>query len=227
MEDPIRRELREIVSSLKAFIRLERESGHTEYFSVPGERPLPLAGSLRWEELERQMLCCKRCGLARSRNTVVIGTGDCAARLVFVGEAPGGEEDLQGKPFVGRAGALLTKIIEAMGMTRERVYITNVLKCRPPNNRAPLPTEIAECRENVLRQIDLIRPKVVCTLGKFASQTLLETDTPITHLRGRFFDFRGIRLMPTFHPAYLLRNPQDKHLVWHDMKLIMKELAQS
>jgi len=143
---------------------------------------------------------------------------------MFIGEAPGEEEDIQGFPFVGRAGQLLTKIIEAMGMEREDVYIANVLKCRPPHNRMPLPTEILSCAQNIKRQVEIIKPKVICTLGKFASQTLLKTQIPITALRGKFQEYNGIKVMPTFHPAYLLRNPQDKRLVWEDMKKIRKEL---
>jgi DNA polymerase len=144
---------------------------------------------------------------------------------MFIGEAPGEEEDMQGLPFVGRAGQLLTKIIEAMGLKRRDVYIANILKCRPPNNRMPLPTEVLACGENVRRQAEIIKPKVICTLGKFASQAILKTQAPITALRGRFQYYNGIKVMPTFHPAYLLRNPQDKRLVWEDMKKIKKELG--
>ena len=143
---------------------------------------------------------------------------------MFIGEAPGEEEDKRGEPFVGRAGQLLTKIIEAMGLKREDVYIANILKCRPPHNRAPQPDEIIACRENVKRQVEMINPRVICTLGKFASQTLLRTQTPISVLRGHFQEYNGIKVMPTFHPAYLLRNPNEKKTVWQDMKKIMKEL---
>jgi DNA polymerase len=169
---------------------------------------------------------CRKCGLSSTRRHVVFGSGDPKARLMFIGEAPGEDEDIQGLPFVGRAGQLLTKIIEAMGLTRDRVYIANILKCRPPNNRAPLPDEIEACAGNVRRQVEIINPKVICTLGKFASQTLLETQTPISALRGKFKEYGGIKVMPTFHPAYLLRNPPDKKLVWEDMKKIMKELKE-
>jgi DNA polymerase len=134
------------------------------------------------------------------------------------------DEDIQGMPFVGRAGQLLTKIIEAIGMKREDVYIANVLKCRPPDNRNPFPEEIICCEEYLARQIDIIKPRVICALGKFAAQTLLRSETPITKLRGNFYDYRGVKLMPTFHPAYLLRNPQDKRLVWEDMKAVRSEL---
>jgi len=166
------------------------------------------------------------CPLSGTRTQVVFGSGNPEARLMFIGEAPGFEEDKQGRPFVGAAGQLLTKIIQAMKLTREDVYIANCLKCRPPDNRNPLPTEIATCSPILKKQIEIIQPQIVCALGKFAAQTLLSTDEPISRLRGRFFDWQdGIRLIPTFHPAYLLRNPADKKLVWEDMKKIMQELG--
>jgi DNA polymerase len=144
---------------------------------------------------------------------------------MFVGEAPGAEEDKKGVPFVGRAGRLLDKIIKAIGLERDQVFIGNVLKCRPPGNRNPEPSEMAACSPYLMAQILLIQPKVICTLGKFASQVLLETETPISRLRGSFHDFKGIKLMPTYHPAYLLRNPGAKKLVWEDMKIIAGELG--
>ena len=219
-------ELKTIIDYVKSYINFERESGMEEYF---------LGGSLKkgiglealdgnLESLKREVLKCTRCDLCETRRNVVFGAGSPKASLMFIGEAPGDQEDLQGLPFVGRAGQLLTKIIEAMKLTRQDVYIANILKCRPPNNRMPLPTEILACEENIKRQIDIIKPAVICTLGKFASQTLLRTQTPISALRGKFQEYNGIRVMPTFHPAYLLRNPNDKKLVWADMKKIMKEL---
>ncbi|PJC47030.1 MAG: hypothetical protein CO035_07795, partial [Candidatus Omnitrophica bacterium CG_4_9_14_0_2_um_filter_42_8] len=150
------------------------------------------------------------------------GSGSINAKLMFVGEAPGHEEDIQGVPFVGEAGALLTKIIEAMAIKRDDVYICNILKCRPPQNRNPLPEEISMCIDYLYAQIDAIKPKVICGLGKFASQTLLNTETPISKLRGKWHEYRGMKFMPTYHPAYLLRNPKDKKLVWEDMKKIME-----
>jgi DNA polymerase len=174
--------------------------------------------------LKNEVLRCARCDLSKTRLNVVFGSGNPKAVLMFVGEAPGEDEDIQGMPFVGRAGKLLTKIIEAMGLKREDVYIANILKCRPPGNRAPLPDEIAACWENLSRQIKMIKPKVICTLGKFASQTLLKTETPISVMRGNFHEYDGIQVMPTFHPAYLLRNPGEKKLVWDDMQKVMKEL---
>ena len=161
---------------------------------------------------------CKLCTLGRTQ--VVFGMGHAKARLMFVGEAPGEEEDQRGEPFVGRSGQLLTKIIEAIGLSREQVYIANVIKCRPPNNRNPEPDEVASCEPFLFRQIDVIKPAVIVPLGKFAAQCLLKTTDPITRLRGRRFDYRGTTLVPTFHPAYLLRNPSAKREVWEDMKLV-------
>ncbi len=164
---------------------------------------------------------CTRCKLCtQGRSQIVFGVGHPKARLMFVGEAPGEEEDKRGEPFVGRAGQLLTKIIEAIGLSREQVYIANVIKCRPPENRNPEPDEVTACEPFLFRQIDVIRPVVIVPLGKFAAQCLLKTTDPITRLRGRRFDYRGTTLIPTFHPAYLLRNPSAKREVWDDMKLV-------
>ncbi len=169
---------------------------------------------------------CRRCKLAPHRTHLVFGVGNPRARLVFVGEGPGQEEDLQGEPFVGRAGQLLTEIItRGMRLRREDVYICNVVKCRPPNNRNPEPDEVAACEPFLRRQLELIGPEVIVALGKFAAQTLLRTKTPITKLRGVWADYHGIRLMPTFHPAYLLRNPADKRLVWEDIQQVMRVLG--
>jgi DNA polymerase len=164
---------------------------------------------------------CSRCKLhTLGRTQVVFGVGNPNADLMFVGEAPGADEDIKGEPFVGKAGQLLTKIIEAIGMTREDVYIANVIKCRPPGNRNPEPDEVEQCEPFLFRQIDTIKPKVVVALGKFAAQCLLKTDEPISRLRGREFSYRDAILMPTFHPAYLLRNPSAKREVWEDMKRV-------
>ncbi len=165
---------------------------------------------------------CTRCKLSTARKNLVFGAGSPSARLVFVGEAPGFDEDRLGQPFVGAAGQLLTRIIQAMGLRREDVYICNILKCRPPGNRNPQPEEIARCVPFLERQIAAIAPECICALGSFAAQTLLETPTPISRLRGRFSDYRGTRLMPTYHPAYLLRNPEQKRAVWEDVQEIMK-----
>lgn len=219
-------ELNRILQAIRSYIALERESGVDEYFlkGIPKKSVLSDRLSSDLELLKRELKNCTRCDLHTTRRNVVFGSGNPKARVLFIGEAPGEEEDIQALPFVGRAGQLLTKIIEAMGLKRQDVYIANILKCRPPNNRIPLPTEILACEENIKAQIEIIKPKVICTLGKFASQTLLKNQTPITSLRGTFQDYNGIKVMPTFHPAYLLRNPQDKRKVWEDMKKIMKEL---
>lgn len=164
---------------------------------------------------------CRRCKLCTlGRNKIVFGVGNPKARLMFVGEGPGEEEDKRGEPFVGKAGQLLTKIIEAIGLTRDQVYIANVIKCRPPGNRNPEPDEVASCEPFLFRQIDAIQPRVIVPLGKFAAQCLLKTADPITRLRGRTFEYRGATLIPTFHPAYLLRNPSAKREVWEDMKKV-------
>jgi DNA polymerase len=164
---------------------------------------------------------CRRCKLCTlGRRQIVFGVGHPKAPLMFVGEAPGEDEDKQGEPFVGRAGQLLTKIIEAIGLTRDQVYIANVIKCRPPGNRNPEPDEVTACEPFLFRQIETIKPRVIVPLGKFAAQSLLKTTDPITRLRGREFQYRGATLIPTFHPAYLLRNPSAKREVWEDMKKV-------
>ncbi len=211
------REYLKVVATMREYVAGQVEIGFTELVSPFSRMPM--------EELRREAMSCKRCELHSKRTAVVFGEGNENADVVFVGEAPGAEEDKQGRPFVGRAGELLTKIIHAMKLTREDVYITNVLKCRPPGNRDPNPDEIACCKPLLNRQLELIRPKVICALGRFAAQTLLNTGVGIMKLRGRFQLYNGIRLMPTFHPAYLLRYENDKRLVWEDMKKIMAELG--
>jgi DNA polymerase len=171
---------------------------------------------------------CSRCKLhTLGRKQVVFGVGNPNADLMFVGEGPGADEDIQGEPFVGRAGQLLTKIIEAIDLRREDVYIANVIKCRPPNNRNPEPDEVEQCEPFLFRQVDIIRPKVIVALGKFAAQCLLKSDAPITRIRGREFTYRDSVLIPTYHPAYLLRNPSAKRDVWEDMKKVRAILTQS
>lgn len=167
---------------------------------------------------------CTRCKLCDGRGQVVFGSGDSDAQLVFVGEGPGAEEDKQGIPFVGRAGQLLTKMIEAMGLSRDRVHIINVVKCRPPNNRDPEPDEVLACSPFLRAQLAIIKPKVIVTLGRYASQTLLGTTTPMSQIRGQWASYEGIDLMPTFHPAFLLRNPPKKKEVWQDLQEVMKRL---
>ena len=217
----LKRELREIISSLKTYMQAQELAGIEEFYLKPSPKILSLEG------LCQEVTKCRLCSLYKTRINPVFGEGNPRAGLVFIGEAPGREEDIQGKPFVGRAGELLTKIIEAMGLKRKDVYICNVLKCRPPQNRNPLPSEIVACQNYLRTQLELINPKVICCMGKFACQTLLNQDIPITKLRGNFKDFRGIKLMPTFHPAYLLRNPGAKKLVWEDVQKIMAELKKT
>jgi uracil-DNA glycosylase family 4 len=184
-----------------------------------------LAVVLALAELEHEALACTRCPLAGGRTTVVFGVGDPNADLMFVGEAPGADEDEQGVPFIGRAGQLLTKIIESIGLSRDDVYIANVIKCRPPGNRNPEPDEIAECEPFLVRQIQSVRPKVIVALGTFAAHALLHTDAPISRLRGTFHEYQGAKLLPTFHPAYLLRSPDRKRDVWEDMKKVRAVLT--
>lgn len=175
--------------------------------------------------LREEVLACKQCPiLVKNRTKIVFGAGNIQAKLVFVGEAPGRDEDQQGIPFVGRAGQLLTKIIEAMGLTRQEVFICNVLKCRPPENRAPAPDEVINCSPFLKRQIELIKPRVICALGNHACQALLRTDKGISQLRGSFQSYEGIPVMCTYHPAYLLRNPAEKRKVWEDMKKVLQKL---
>ena len=172
----------------------------------------------------QEMANCRLCQLAKTRHNLVFGDGNPHAQIVFVGEAPGADEDEQGLPFVGRAGQLLTDIIvKGMKLERKEVYICNILKCRPPGNRNPLPDEISKCEPFLKKQLQIISPKIICALGTFAAQTLLKTDIPISALRGRFHFYEGIKLMPTYHPAYLLRNPSAKKPVWEDVQMIMKE----
>jgi uracil-DNA glycosylase len=179
---------------------------------------------LAYDELNQSASGCTRCDLCHTRKSVVFGFGDPNADLMFVGEAPGHDEDLQGIPFVGRAGQLLTKIIEAMQLTRDDVYICNVLKCRPPENRNPLADEITQCKPYLARQIELVAPRIMVGLGTFGAQFLLDSQERISRLRGRFHERDGILIMPTYHPAYLLRNPGSKRDVWEDMQLVMAEL---
>ena len=176
--------------------------------------------------LGKKVAACRRCAeLARTRTQTVFGVGNPHARLVLLGEAPGADEDRRGEPFVGAAGQLLTRIIEACTLRREDVYILNILKCRPPGNRNPLPDEAAQCREHLDAQLAVIRPEFICCLGTVAAQNLLDTDTTIGRLRRRFHDYQGIQVLCTYHPAYLLRNPSAKRQVWDDMQLLMAEMG--
>lgn len=190
--------------------------------AAPPEPPIQMESL---EAIRADLGECQRCQLGSSRINLVFGTGNPHAEIVFVGEGPGRDEDQQGEPFVGAAGQLLTKIIQAMGYQRHDVYICNVVKCRPPQNRDPRPEEVAACAPFLLRQIQALSPGVIVALGKFAAQTLLETTTLISRLRGTFHDFHGIPLMPTFHPSALLRDPSLKAPVWHDMQQVLKLLG--
>lgn len=227
-KEELYQELREIVALFKRY--LERRASPLAGNQDLGSRIKDPKDVL--EELRREVEGCRKCGLWRSRTNPVFGAGSERARVVFVGEAPGRDEDLQGQPFVGAAGKLLTRILESIGLRREEVYIANILKCRPPGNRNPSPEEIQACRGWLDRQLEIIKPRIICALGTFAAQTLLGTLEPISRLRGRFHLYRqdrtlagpNITLIPTFHPAALLRNPNYKRLVWEDMKLLREEL---
>ncbi len=195
----------------------------TRFPSIASQVP-PMTPPMTLKEIREEIGDCQRCKLSGGRKNIVFGSGNPNAALMFVGEAPGEDEDLQGLPFVGRAGQLLTKMIVAMGLSRDDVFIANIIKCRPPANRNPQPDEIAACRPFLEKQIRAIRPKVICALGSFSAQTLLSTQQKISQLRGRFHDYQGFKVLPTFHPAYLLRNPNEKKTVWEDLKKVMEEL---
>jgi len=221
--DP-QRELREIVGEVRAYLEAQRELG-VEQVDVQWPESPVASPPLTLREVREELGECTRCKLHPHRTQIVFGVGDPKARLVFVGEAPGADEDAQGEPFVGRAGQLLTKIILAMGMQREDVYICNIIKCRPPGNRTPESEEILACSPFLRKQLQAIRPQFICALGGPATQTLLQTKEPISRLRGKFYDFQGIPLLPTYHPAFLLRNPYEKKTVWEDMKLLLREMG--
>jgi len=227
-------EYKKILDSVKSYVEDQLELGFSE---LPGnEQSKELTDSLfsmtgsskkiafnTMDEIRKAVEECKACPLHQTRTNVVFGTGNENTKLVFVGEAPGADEDHQGKPFVGKAGQKLTQIINAIKLSRDDVYITNVLKCRPPNNRNPLPNEIEACEPFLIAQLKLINPKIICTLGTFATQTLLRTDQQISRLRGKFHTYQGIRLMPTYHPAFLLRDPKFKKDVWEDVQKVKAE----
>lgn len=179
------------------------------------------------ESLRNEIGCCLRCKLSKGRKNIVFGEGNAGADLMFIGEGPGRDEDMQARPFVGEAGKLLTKLIIKLGFRREEVYIANIVKCRPPHNRDPEEDEILTCKPFVVRQIEAIKPKVIVCLGRISAQVLLKSTVPISKLRGNLFDFNGIPVMPTFHPAYLLRNPKDKWLTWEDMQKVLEKLKNS
>lgn len=231
MAEPLVNELRETLAAARSQLEYLRDLG-VERLNTPSaaaeqnqaarvDVPAP---SESLEAIREDLGDCQRCGLAASRTRLVYGIGNPDARLVLVGEAPGREEDLRGEPFVGEAGRLLDRILAAMGLKRGDVYICNVLKCRPPKNRDPLPEEVATCEPFLIRQIAAIRPQVIVGLGRFAVHSLLKTRVPISQLRGEWRDYHGIPMMPTYHPAYLLRNPESKREVWEDMKAVLRVL---
>ncbi len=210
--------------SSKTFLEMLKASGVKElYLDIPKQEktPIPTGENKGLSELKKIVLPCTQCSeLAGTRKSVVFGSGNPHADLLFVGEAPGAEEDIQGLPFVGRAGQLLTKMIEAIQLSRDQVFIANVLKCRPPGNRPPQPQEIENCEPFLKQQIALIQPKLICALGTFAAQTLLKMTTPISALRGRTHQYEGIPVICTFHPSYLLRSPSEKKRAWEDLKKV-------
>jgi DNA polymerase len=220
--DPVWRTRDSNVSTPNAQLPTPKEKTET---TPVGEMPVR---TWTLQEIREDLGDCTRCKLhTLGRRQVVFGVGNPKAELMFVGEGPGADEDLQGVPFVGRAGQLLTKMIEAMGFAREDVYIANVVKCRPPENRNPEPDEIASCEPFLFRQIEAIRPRVIVALGSFAAKTLLKTQDPISRLRGRVFEYHGAQLVPTFHPSFLLRSPNQKKYAWDDLKKVLALLGRS
>lgn len=217
-------ELKEIVDAAEQHLMYYKTLGVKELPAqkVGGQEPLSKTETL--EDIRADIGECTRCRLHLGRTHIVFGEGNPHAALMFVGEGPGRDEDIQARPFVGRAGQLLTKIIEAMKFGRSDVYIANIVKCRPPDNRQPMPDEAAMCGQFLYRQIAVVNPKVIVCLGSVATQYLLQTDKKISSLRGHFTEWRDIQVMPTYHPAYLLRNPEMKKEVWRDMKKVIAYL---
>lgn len=223
-------QLQQVIKQLKGFLETEKYFGIKEYISDGNYKKVTKMSKDKnnssqhkeksLDEIRKRVSSCKKCSLYKERKNTVFGKGDINARLLFIGEAPGKEEDLMGEPFVGRAGILLTKIINSIGFERKDIYIANCIKCRPPLNRPPTEDELRQCEEYLIEQIKIINPKLICTLGKYATLNLLKIEEPISSLRGNFYEYLGIKVIPTFHPAYLLRNPKDKALVWEDMKKI-------
>ena len=226
-EDPVL-ELQELVEGLSVWLRYQRRLGWRglpgQVAVPPREETEPAEKILSLEEIRAAMGDCRRCKLYAGRTNLVFGEGDPNARLMFVGEAPGAEEDQQGVPFVGAAGQLLNNLLSKLGLRREEVYIANLIKSRPPHNRDPEPDEIAACRPFLEQQIKAIRPRVIVILGRIAAHALLGTKEPLTRLRGHWQRYLDIRVMPTFHPSYLLRAPQERHKTWADMQQVMEYL---
>jgi len=227
-ETPLQ-ELQELVVDLETWLRFQRRLGGVgaPRPAEPQPRPkeAPQTGRATLTEIRQELGECQRCKLSQGRTHIVFGEGSPQARLMFVGEGPGEEEDLSGRPFVGAAGQVLNNLIHKLGLAREEVYIANIVKCRPPRNRDPLPEEIAACLPFLKKQIQSIRPRVIVTLGKVATQALLGVNAPITKLRGNWQKYQGIRVMPTFHPSYLLRSLHERKKTWADMQQVMEYLA--
>ena len=225
--------MRELVNEVRAWLAWAQDGGLQNFAPQPRKEaaeamrpePEPKVKLPLLDAVSAELGDCTRCKLHRTRTNIVFGVGNPDARLMFVGEAPGEDEDLQGFPFVGKAGQLLTKMIEAMGLRRDDVYICNTVKCRPPNNRNPEPDELLACEPFLKGQLGAVKPEVIVTLGKFAAQALLREQTPISRLRGQWREYEGVPLMPTFHPAYLLRSPGEKGKVWEDLKQVMGKLG--
>jgi uracil-DNA glycosylase len=218
--------INELISDLKTYLEYLKGMGIVSLPASEMKADEPgQSNIITLAEVRKELGDCKRCKLHRGRKTIVFGEGNEKATLMLIGEGPGYDEDVQGRPFVGKAGQLLTKILQSINLPREEVYIANIIKCRPPQNRNPEPDEIKSCTPFLMKQIGVIQPKIICALGTFSAQTLLKTDTKITALRGKFFDLEGIKVIPTYHPAFLLRNPERKREVWEDMKKIVELLG--
>jgi len=224
-------ELLNLVEQLEGWLQYQNRLGLAGVPRARAARPRPRAKEeapvISLDQVREELGDCRRCKLSRSRTHIVFGTGDPRARLLFIGEGPGEEEDRQGLPFVGAAGQLLNKMLAKMGISRGEVYIANVVKCRPPGNREPESDETTQCLPFLLKQIQAIRPRVIVTLGRVATQAVLDTQTPLTRLRGKFQRWGQIQVMPTFHPSYLLRFPRERHKTWEDMQQVMERLAQN
>jgi DNA polymerase len=225
LEHPLEQGVSQTVVSMTSLTYEGVETMNESPESLPLITAIPKIGEGTLQTIREDIGDCIRCKLHKGRTKIVFGDGHPQAKLLFIGEGPGRDEDLQGLPFVGRAGKLLTQMIEAMGLRRSDVYICNVVKCRPPENRAPEKDEVAACSPFLFRQIDLVAPKVIVCLGSIAAQTILETTRGISQFRGQWLEFRGRKLMATYHPAYLLRNPAAKSEVWKDLQKVMAELG--
>ncbi len=230
MSEDLRRDLRSLVAGFRVHLETRGRSGMAGVPAAPSPRfgdgvAVQSTGAAGLRVVRDELGDCQRCKLAGGRRNIVFGVGNPEAHLVFVGEAPGADEDASGEPFVGAAGQLLTKMIQAMGYERDDVYICNVIKCRPPANRNPEPDEVAACEPFLQKQLEVLRPRMIVALGKFAAHALCGEKTPITRLRGNFRSYQGVQVMPTYHPAFLLRDPERKREAWHDLQAVNAALA--